>query len=102
MCSPLHVWNLWLLRRIDPEVYDVYSDFFAGRPADDVDQLFGKEIRDMVDNMSMLCFPHVELIRTCNNGKSDNESVWWQPCEVFLAGGQCTQACRYLHVVDRM
>ena len=100
-CSPLHVWNLWLLRRIDQEVYDVYSGYFAGRPAEDVDQLFGKEIRDMVDDLSVFTMPHEEVLRTCRNGDSDNKSVWWQPCEAYLAGRQCSQACRYMHVVDR-
>ena len=102
-CSPMHVWKALLPRRVDEDLYALYVQNMAGREMRDVDQLVGKELRELVTQAERFYLGNVECQRLTTMLMSDAGSVWWHPREDYVSGRRCPKGsgCPRLHVVDR-
>ena len=99
-CSPVHVWNLVLLRKVDSMWFDVYTDYMSGRQMRDVDVLCGKEIVDMLAAAERCVMTTIELGRRDAMFQADAEDMWHQACPQYVTLGKCAHGnfCRKIHV----
>ena len=98
-CSPVHVWNLVLIGKVDNAWLDMWATTMQGRNMRDANELCGKEIRDMLHASERFRFDVNEVTRRHAMFESDPENVWHEVCSRWVDGGECEHMlnCRKIH-----
>ena len=102
-CSSVHVWNLVLVTKVDDLWFQMYAGTFQGREMLNVDQLAGKEIKDLLNMAERYVITEVEAARRDLLWQTDASRAWLGICDEFLATGRCMHrdACYRVHCKQR-